>query len=272
LRRLKNKPKSLETARIGIIGGSGFEKLFKNDERVSLKTPYGAASPLFLAKMESGHIAFLPRHGPDHSIPPHKINCRANVCALHRLGVRRILATNTVGAINRKFRPDDLVVPHDFVDFTRCRCATFYDEAPVTRVDFSQPYCPELRMSLIESAGKMDLRVWEKAILVCTEGPRFETPAEIRMFRRLGCGVVGMTGFPEASLARELEMCYATICCVLNMAAGMQKGLSCADSLERSKRICTDLEKVLIEVIRGLRLRSRATCPCVRATENARFT
>ena len=261
--------KKFKKVKIAIIGGTGFENLLENARQLRLGTPYGISPPLRVGKISGRNVVFLPRHGPDHSVPPHRINYRANIYALYELGVQRILATNAVGAINLNFKPSDIVVPHDFVDFTRHRSATYYDEAPVTHIDVSQPYCPEIRKLLIETAKKLGFHVWDKAVIVCTEGPRYETPAEIKMFRRLGCDVVGMTGIPESVLARELEMCYAPICYVSNMAAGMQKRLTAPDVSKISKSVLPKIEQNLIETIRTLP--SERDCPCVNALRDARF-
>lgn len=261
--------KKLKKVKIAIIGGTGFENLLENTRRLRLGTPYGISPPLRVGKISGRNVVFLPRHGPDHSVPPHRINYRANIYALYELGVQRILATNAVGAINLNFKPSDIVVPHDFVDFTKLRSATFYDEAPVTHIDVSQPYCPEIRKLLIETAKKLGFHVWDKTVIVCTEGPRYETPAEIKMFRHLGCDVVGMTGIPESVLARELEMCYAPICYVSNMAAGMQKRLTALDVSKISKSVLPKIEQILIETIRTLP--SERDCPCVNALRDARF-
>ncbi|MEM2971375.1 MAG: S-methyl-5'-thioadenosine phosphorylase [Candidatus Bathyarchaeia archaeon] len=257
--------------RIAIIGGTGFKKLFKEAEQLRLGTPYGIAPPLSVGKIYDKEVVFLPRHGPDHSIPPHKINYRANIYALHMLDVQRIVAVNAVGAINHEFKPGDIVVPHDFVDFTKLRSATFYDEAPVTHVDVSQPYCPEIRKILIENALKFCRRVWDRAVMVCTEGPRFETSAEIEMFRRLGCDVVGMTGVPEAVLARELEICYAALCFVSNMAAGMQERLTPLEVSDASVQIMPFIEQVLIESVKALPIQRGGNCSCAVALRNARL-
>ncbi|MEM4704810.1 MAG: MTAP family purine nucleoside phosphorylase, partial [Candidatus Bathyarchaeia archaeon] len=140
----------MKKAKVAIIGGSGTEKLFPNLKPQTVKTPYGMAKPIFVGKVEGGNLVFLPRHGANHSLPPHKINYRANIYALHKLGAKTVLATNAVGAINERIMPGDVVVPHDFVDFTKLRVSTFYDKAPVTHVDVSQPYCPDVRKLLIE--------------------------------------------------------------------------------------------------------------------------
>lgn len=260
----------MEKAKFAIIGGSGFEHLFKTAEQISVGTPYGIAAPLMIRKMGDQTVVFLPRHGRAHSIPPHQISYRANIWALHDVGVERIIALNAVGAINRDFKPGDIVIPHDFIDFTKFRSVTFYDEAPVTHVDVSQPYCPEMRKQLVETLRKFSMPVRERAVIVCTEGPRFETPAEIEMFRRLGDDVVGMTGMPEAVLARELEMCYATVCYVPNMAAGEQGKLSPAETLRISTLIAPMIEQALIDTIRALPL-VRKECPCHSALKDARF-
>jgi 5'-methylthioadenosine phosphorylase len=263
--------KRLKKAKIAVIGGTGFEKLFRNAEQLLLETPYGTSPQISIEKINGKEVVFLLRHSANHAVPPHKINYRANIYALYEMGVERIIAVNAVGAINRGFKPCDIVIPQDFVDFTKLRPATFYDEAPVTHVDFSQPYCPEMRKLLTKTARKFGLRVRDRAVLVCTEGPRFETPAEIEMFRRLGCDVVGMTGIPEAVLARELEMCYAAVCFVSNMAAGIQEHLTPLEVSKVSEQIMSKLEQVLIETVKVLPLKREGNCLCANALRNARF-
>ncbi len=255
--------------KIAIIGGTGFERLFKNTKQLRLGTPYGIPPPLHVGKVSRRDVVFLPRHGTTHSIPPHRINYKAHIYALHEMGVERTLAANAVGAMNLNFKPGDIVVPHDFIDFTTFRPTTFFDEAPVTHIDVSQPYCPEIRKLLVKAAKKLGFSVRDRAVLVCTEGPRYETPAEIRMFKHLGCDVVGMTGIPEAVLARELEMCYASICYVSNMAAGIQEQLRAREVSKASKDAVPKIEQVLIETIKTLP--PERNCPCANALEDARF-
>lgn len=254
---------------MAIIGGSGLETLLEDTEKVRIGTPYGLPPPISIGKIDGKSVAFLPRHGVHHSIPPHKVNYRANVHALFEMGVKRILATNAVGAINVDFKPGDLVVPHDFVDFTKFRKLSFYDAAPVTHVDMSQPFCPEVRELLIKTIKKRGMQVWNHGVLVCTEGPRFETPAEIEMFRRLGCDLVGMTVVPEAVLARELEMCYATVNVVSNMAAGIQQRLTAQEVTEIAKEKMPTIQQILRETIQHLP--HNRHCPCAHALKDARF-
>ena len=252
---------------MGIIGGTGLEALLTDVDQIRIGTPYGLPPPISVGEVDGKSVAFLPRHGVHHSIPPHMVNYRANVYALHEMGVEQMVVTNAVGAINPDFEPGDLVVPHDFIDFTKVRPNTFYDVSPVTHVDLSQPYCPAIRSTLISSARKYG-KLWEQAVLVCTEGPRYETPAEIRMFRQLGCDIVGMTVAPEVVLARELEMCYATICFVTNMAAGMQERLTAYELTEVAKRVVPVLGQILRETIRNLP--EERHCQCVDALREAR--
>jgi len=254
---------------IAIIGGTGLESLLESAEHVLVGTPYGLPPPISIGEVQGRPVAFLPRHGREHSVPPHKVNYRANIYALNKIGVKRIIATNAVGAINLDFKPGDLVVPDDLIDFTKQRLLTFYDDVPVTHIDFTEPYCPEIRKVLIETVRKTVRTVWDHAVYVCTEGPRFETPAEIRMFRALGCDVVGMTGVPEAVLARELGMCYATLCFVSNMAAGIAKRLSSREVVETSKLVSSKIHKVLIDVIRYLP--KTRHCLCASSIKEARM-
>lgn len=261
----------MKKVKIAIIGGTGFERLFKGGKETQIKTPYGRAPTLSDGKLGGKKVVFLTRHGLGHSIPPHRVNYKANVFALYKVGVERIIAINAVGAINRNLEQGDIVIPHDFIDFTKLRYTTFYDEPPVTHVDVSNPYCPEIRRMLVRAAEKLGLHVWSEGVLVCTEGPRLETPAEIEMFRRLGCDVVGMTGIPEAVLARELEMCYATVCFVSNMAAGMQERVTPIEVSKTSKTLMPKMEQLLIEAAKALPDRRGGSCPCASALKYARF-
>ncbi|MEM2936769.1 MAG: S-methyl-5'-thioadenosine phosphorylase [Candidatus Bathyarchaeia archaeon] len=268
-RRRKAKLQNLRRVEVAVIGGTGIEDLLEEAEKIRWGTPYGLPPPISIGQVEGKPVAFLPRHGTHHSLPPHKINYRANIYALHEIGVKRILATNAVGAINVGFKPGDLVVPHDLIDFTKLRRFTFYDETPVTHIDMSQPYCPEVRAALIDSIKRVGGRGWDRGVLVCTEGPRYETPAEIEMFRLLGCDVVGMTGAPEATLARELEMCYATLCFVSNMAAGIRERLTTKEVVE----IANEKRAVIQQILRGAirYLPEERLCPCAQALRDARF-
>lgn len=259
----------LRKVNVAIIGGTGTETLLDAAEHERIGTPHGLAPPIFLGQIGEKTVAFLPRHGANHDVPPHMVNYRANIYALHTMGVKRIIATNAVGSINPEFKPGDLVIPHDIVDFTKLRAKTFYDNAPVTHIDLCEPYCPEIRFILIKAAEKKGRKVVGRAVFACTEGPRLETPAEIQMFGRLGCDIVGMTGMPEAVLARELEICYATICFVTNMAAGLERHLTASELVKEAKKTAPILQQVLRET--ALHLPEKRQCLCAHALEDARF-
>lgn len=251
----------MKTVRIAIIGGTGLESLLPEGTRTRLGTPYGPTPPLTFSRIGKREVALLPRHGERHTQAPHRINYRANIWALHALGVERVLATSAVGGINSEYSPGDLVIPDDLIDFTKHRVLTFYDEAPVTHIDMTEAYCPELREALTEASRESGAVVWERGIYACTEGPRFETPAEVRMLRALGCDVVGMTGSPEVVLARELEMCYATLCYVSNRAAGMQRRLTAEEVAEVGGRMLPLLRRVLARAVEGTSEKRGCGCP-----------
>ncbi|WP_368292745.1 S-methyl-5'-thioadenosine phosphorylase [Dehalobacter sp. TBBPA1] len=219
-----------------LIGGTGVENLTLDDRtEKTVETPYGFVQ---LAEGFIGGIGmvFLKRHGAKHTCPPHLINYRANIWALKKIGVKKILSTGAVGSLSEAYRIGDIVLPDQFLDFTKSRAATFFEdgEQGVLHVDVSEPYCPDVRNHIIEGAARSGLNVKNGGVYVCTEGPRFETPAEINMFRMLGGHLVGMTGVPEVVLARELGMCYATMALVTNQAAGIKK-----DPLTHAKVIAT---------------------------------
>jgi len=259
----------VEKAKIAIIGGTGLEFLIEGSTKTRIGTPYGPSPPITIGKVAGKDVAFLPRHGEKHTMPPHKVNYQANIWSLHALGVERILATNAVGGINPKFKPGDFVIPNDLIDFTKNRPTTFYDEAPVTHIDATNLYCPELRQVLLNAAKKVMGTAWGNAVYLCTEGPRYETPAEIKMFHKLDCDVVGMTGVPEAVLARELEICYATICFVTNMAAGMQKRLTTEEVSKVASKSAANLQQTIKEAIR--KVPEKRKCECATSLEAARM-
>jgi len=237
---------------VAVIGGSGLEKMLDKGRIVEVETLYGKPPPVTIGKIKDHEVAFIPRHGVKHEIPPHKVNYRAITIGLKSLGVERIIATNAVGAISEKYAPGDIAIPVDIVDFTKARPTTLYDMGPAIHVDVTEPYCPSLRRLLIESAKKQVKRLWTDSVMVCTEGPRFETPAEIRMFRRLGCDLVGMTGAPEVFFAREAGLCYATICFISNMAAGMRAQVSHKEVEEVASRVISVMTTIVSQSIAQL--------------------
>lgn len=210
--------------KIGIIGGTGVEDAssFGRLTALTVDTPFGQAH--CLKGTAAGHeIYFLARHGLDHSVPPHKINYRANIFALKKLGVTEILSFTAVGSLNRGLPPGTFVATTQILDFTKSRVNTFFngENGQVAHVDFAQPYCPALRERLIRCLVKLGLRHSKQGTYVATEGPRYETAAEVRMYGAMGGDVAGMTNMPEAVLAREAEICYANCSVVTNMGSGL---------------------------------------------------
>jgi 5'-methylthioinosine phosphorylase len=216
---------------LGVIGGTGVYRLatLEGAEGVELDTPYGKPSgPVRIGRLAGYRVAFLARHGEAHSVVPHRINYRANLHALHQLGVRRLLGINAVGGIGERMGPRVLAVPDQIIDYTHGRFASFCDVegAKVEHVDFTHPYTPALRTALLRAGVSVGTRLVDGGTYGCTQGPRLETIAEVARLRRDGCDLVGMTGMPEAVLARELGIAYASLCLVANWAAG------CGDEAE----------------------------------------
>ena len=208
---------------VAVIGGTGLESypgLVVTGERRSTTVFGEPSAPLVMGEIEGRRVAFLSRHGPDHDVAPHRINYRANIRALRDAGVKRIYAVAAVGGIARRLEPGDIVVPDQLIDYTISRAGTFFEEGRVVHVDMSHPYTPALRDRLLQGAEEAGVTVRDGGVYGVTEGPRFETAAEIDRMERDGCAVVGMTAMPEAALARELDMEYAACAVVSNAAAG----------------------------------------------------
>jgi 5'-deoxy-5'-methylthioadenosine phosphorylase len=212
-------------SKIGIIGGSGLGEIKDLDvtHREMVNTPYGAPScPVVFGRMCDHEIIFIPRHGIGHTIAPHNINYRANMWALKKLEVSHVIAINAVGGITENMSPLKLVLPHQIIDYTHSRKHTYFDEKAkrVTHVDFTRPYDETLREILASISDKANITHEKQAVYGATQGPRLETAAEIHRMENDGCDIVGMTGMPEAALARELELEYASCSVVVNWAAG----------------------------------------------------
>jgi len=251
----------LETA---IIGGTGVydPDLLDDTREIAVDTVYGQVKVLtgFYQGIE---VAFIPRHGSDHGVPPHLINYRANIMALNQVGVKNIIATTAVGSLNFEFKPGMFALADQFLDFTKNRQHTFYEGGVrgVVHCDMTVPYCPELRQALMIAGQEMGLKITNGGIYVCTEGPRFETAAEIKMFKMLGGHLIGMTSVPEVCLARELGMCYANISIITNFAAGISASiLTHSEVVEMMKLRIADVRHLIMAGIKKISAAKSCTC------------
>ena len=254
---------------IGIIGGSGVEEISEladSIEKRTVDTEYGSVE-VSLLSIEDKTVAFLPRHSAGHTCPPHKINFKANIMALKEIGVTQIMATNAVGSLDLDIGPGSIVLPDDFLDFTVNRDRTFYDDV-VIHIDMTEPFCNRLRGAILANSGCVDGNVVEGGTIVCTEGPRFETPAEIKMFGILGGSIVGMTTLPEAVLAREKEMCYAPIAVVSNYSTSISPTkLDTKEVLDIMVQKKGELINLLFDTIKDLS--KECDCECHHVLDDA---
>ena len=256
-------------AEIGIIGGTGVydSELLKDRHELTLPTPFGQTSDrIVLGTLAGRHIAFINRHGPGHSIPPHMVNSRANVYALKELGVKRIIATGAVGSLKEAYRPGDVVLADQFVDFTKARQYSFFNRDGVYHVSLADPFCRELRMALERAAVALKMDVTCTGTYVCIEGPRFSTRAESRMYRNFG-DIIGMTLVPECQLAREAELCYASINAITDYDVWAERPVSMEEISANMKRSAWKVKKLITDVISKIP-RGRG-CECGHALKNA---
>lgn len=261
-------------SKIGVIGGSGLYGIkglvLKNRKKIN--TPFGKASEQYLmGEMGNVDIIFLPRHGKHHNIPPHMINYRANIWGFKKLGVERILSVNAVGGIKKGLKPGDIVIMNQILDMTKNRKATFYDgKEGVVHIDFTEPYCHELHQILLKAGKRVKVPVKNGGTYVAVEGPRLETASEIKSFAILGGDVVGMTGMPEASLSRELEICYSSICVVANYAAGISKNKLTVAEVMDTMQAATEKLKILLRETFTL-IPEQRKCACKDALKEAKI-
>jgi 5'-methylthioadenosine phosphorylase len=261
-----------DLADIGVIGGSGFYEFLDSYEEYDVATPFGQASdPVVIGEISGKRVAFVPRHGRDHRFPPHKIPYRANLWALRALGVRQVLAPNAVGSLTPSYGPGTLAVPDQLVDRTTTRTQTFYEAGGAVHVQFADPYCPVGRAHAIGAAETAGWEPVRSGTLVVIDGPRFSTRAESRWYAAQGWTLIGMTGHPEAVLARELALCYTSIALVTDTDAGVEEGegVTAAEVFRVFGANVARLRDLLVRIVGELPL--DRNCPCQYALDGQKL-
>lgn len=250
--RSKGVPTLTNRAEIGIIGGTGFcdQEKFENVREIKVLTPFGGTSDLVsIGLYKNIKVAFIPRHGRNHTIPPHRVNYRANVWALKQLGVERIIASSAVGSLREDYEPGDFVIPDQLIDRTKKRLDTFYDGGQVCHISSADPFCQQLRTVFIEFAQRLGLNVKKRGTYVCIEGPRFSTKAESKLFRMWNADIIGMTIYPECVLAREAELCYVPISMVTDYDVWAEKPVSTKVIVQTMRENDENFKKLILEAI-----------------------
>jgi 5'-methylthioadenosine phosphorylase len=262
------------TADVGVFGGSGFYSFLENVEEVEVDTPFGEpSSPLSVGQVAGRRVAFLPRHGRKHQHPPHVVPYRANVWAMKELGVTRIVGPCAAGSLQPHVKPGHFVVCDQLVDWTRGRRDTFYDGPETTHIGFADPYCPEMREHALKEGRDLGIDLHERGTVVCVQGPRFSTRAESDLFRGQGWEVINMTQYPEALLAREVEICYLNVSLITDYDVGVEgedvEPVSHELVIKVFNENLSKLRDLLFRVIPSLP--AERSCPCATALEGARF-
>ncbi len=257
---------------IGIFGGTGIydSGLLENTQEVNVDTPYGKPSDAITVGTFKGRkIAFLPRHGKKHTIPPHMINFKANIWAFKELGVTRIIAPSAVGSLKEELEPGHFALPSQFLDFTKSRDGSFSEEGRVIHISVADPFCPELQSSILQVTDKQDLKIHKDCTYVCIEGPRFSTKAESKFYRTTGADIIGMTLVPECQLAREAQICYASISTVTDYDVWAEKPVTAKQVLETLSKNVEKTKAILTELIDNIP--KKRSCSCAKALEEAEF-
>ncbi len=262
----------MSTAEIGVFGGSGFYSFLEDVETVEVETPYGEPSaPPVIGEVGGRRTAFIPRHGSKHEHPPHRINYRANVWAMKELGVQRIFGPCAAGSLRAGVRIGDFVVCDQVVDRTRSRPHTFYDGPLTTHVAFADPYCPTMRELIAKTGVDLGITMHDKGTMVVIEGPRFSTRAESAWFNQMGWDTLNMTGYPEALLARELEICYANVSLITDYDVGVPgvPPVTQSEVIRVFDQNNTKLRELLFAAIPAVP--NERECPCATALSDARI-
>ena len=259
-----------DSADIAFIGGTGVydPEIVENAREVKVYTPFGAPSDLVtLGTYKGRKVAFIPRHGKGHQIPPHRINYRANIWALKELGVRQIVASSAVGSLREDYAPGDFVITDQFIDRTKGRPDTFYEGGRLCHISSADPICPQLHDFFVGHARRLGLRFHPTGTYVCVQGPRFSTRAESKLFRQWGADLVGMTLYPECVLAREAEICYVSVAMVTDYDVWAEKPVSTQGILETLQENSANFKRLIMEALPGIP--KERTCGCGEALKTA---
>ena len=261
-----------ESAEIGIFGGTGIydSGLLNDSKEITIETPYGKTSDsITVGEFNGRKIAFMPRHGKKHTIPPHLINFRANIWAFKELGVKRIIAPSAVGSLKEDFQPGHFALPSQFIDFTKSRKGTFSENGRVIHISVADPFCPELQNVVLDAVKDQEIEIHKDCTYVCIEGPRFSTKAESKFFRTTGADIIGMTLVPECQLAREAQICYVSISTITDYDVWAEKPVTAKEVMETLAKNVEMTKKILTIVIN--QIPEQKSCSCERALEEAEF-
>jgi len=265
----------MKKATIGIIGGSGLYHIdgLSELEEILIQTPYGNPSDkITIGKIGSEYIGFLPRHGKGHTINPSEVPYKANIYALKSIGVKQILSVSAVGSLDVKIKPQDMMIPDQLIDRTKERPSTFFEKGIVAHVGMAEPFCPTLREMLIEYAEVNEVEVHKKGTYVVMEGPSFSTKAESQLYRSWNASVIGMTALPEAKLAREAEICYATLACVTDYDVWHEdfENVTVEMVIKNLQSNVANSRKILTSILPNLP--NQKKCKCKNSLESAIIT
>jgi len=263
----------MEQAEIGIFGGTGIydSGLLKEAKEITVDTPFGKTSDSITVGIFKGKkIAFMPRHGKKHTIPPHMINFRANIWAFKEMGIKRIIAPSAVGSLQEKLKPGDLALPSQFIDFTKSRNTSFFEKEKVIHISVADPFCPELQSAVIKTTDNLHLKIHNDCTYVCIEGPRFSTRAESKFYKNvIGADIIGMTLVPECQLAREAQICYVSISTVTDYDVWAEKPVTAKEVIETLSKNVETTRKILIMLPDFIP--SQRSCSCEKALTEAQF-
>jgi 5'-methylthioadenosine phosphorylase len=260
-----------EKVSIGLIGGTGVydPEIFTDIKEYKIYTPFGAPSDKYMVGALKGRrIAFLPRHGRLHSYPPHNVNYRANIWGFKALGVKRLISVSATGSLQPDYDPGELVIPDQCFDWTRQRKKTFFDTGVTAHASLADPFCPELRQFIIDKAKKIKLPLFEKGTYITIEGPQFSTRAESIFYKNQGFHIIGMTMNPEINLAREAELCYATIAMITDYDVWAEKPVSHEEVIQTMQKNIGKVRNLLAEVIPNM-IEEQSKCECGTALQGA---
>ena len=261
-----------ENVEIGIFGGTGIydSGILKNSKEITMDTPYGRTSDsITVGEFNGRNVAFMPRHGKKHTIPPHLINFRANIWAFKELGVKRIIVPSAVGSLKEEFEPGHFALPSQFIDFTKSRKGTFSEDGKVIHISVADPFCPELQNVILNITKKEKIQMHENCTYVCIEGPRFSTKSESKFFRTTGADIIGMTLVPECQLAREAQICYVSISTVTDYDVWAENPVTAKEVMETLAKNVETTKKILTLVID--QIPEIKSCSCEKALEEAEF-